>query len=92
MNARAVLVSPVYEAQVSEGCLRLAVHMFGADVGSLEITQFPESDDSSVAVLAKFSGAQSNNWTIKQGRLFLTHKETQLLSTFQIIYYFYRDT
>ena len=70
VGARAVLVSPVFEAQISSGCLRLAVHMFGADVGSLLITQFPESDLTTVAVLEKYSGSLSNDWTLRQGKIF----------------------
>ena len=44
-NDTTSLISPVFSPERSQaGCLKVAVYMAGADMGSLMVGQFPERD------------------------------------------------
>ena len=63
MNQTASLISPVYEPSRSENsCLRFAVHLHGADMGSLEVGQFPERNNSARRVLGQLAGSYRDAW------------------------------
>ena len=61
---RARLVSPVYDAGLSDGpaCLKVRVLMLGADVGSLSVGQTPETDDTEENILGTITGNYGEKW------------------------------
>ena len=63
MNQTASLISPVYQPSRSQkSCLRLAVHLHGADMGSLELGQFPEERTQEREVLGRLTGSFQDAW------------------------------
>ena len=56
-NETASLISPVYGAEYSQNsCLKMAVYLHGADMGSLVVGQFPEREPGARLVLGELSG------------------------------------
>ena len=80
-NDTASLISPVFSPERSEAaCLKVAVYMAGADMGSLMVGQFPERDPSEREVLGQLSGNYGDNWEI-----FLVDLVPSLNQTFQLV-------
>ena len=60
----AILVSPVYDAELSQGCLRLGVFMFGADVGNLSLKQFSENNNFNFSTIGSLEGNYGKMWKV----------------------------
>ena len=63
-NDTTSLISPVFSPERSQaGCLKVAVYMAGADMGSLMVGQFPERDPTEREVLGQLSGNYQAQWS-----------------------------
>ena len=80
LNDTSSLISPVFSPERSRAaCLKLAVYMAGADMGSLVVGQFPEREPSEREVLAELSGNHKDSWQI-----LLVDLSPSLNQTFQL--------
>ena len=76
-NDTASLISPVFSPEMSEAaCLKVAVYMVGADMGSLLVGQFPEGAPSEREVLGQLSGNHEDQWEIFLVDLRPSHNQT----------------
>lgn len=64
MGETARIISPIFDKNMSQGCLRVGVFMFGVDVGNLTIGQFSEENPSDIAIIGTLIGNFGNSWQI----------------------------